>query len=149
MNVWPLSRQNSLATLQHRKSLNEDDWKSDVLMILVKMWHKNIGLYPTADDSSSVFPKASKIWSSFGLLSPVKVLEKPIKWRNKSAGAANEVDLCWLWPQELFETLQALKEKRRTFVSSFGVYFGDPVVSFRDVTVVKQMRSYKQQRMQQ
>lgn len=30
-----------------------------------------------ADDSSSVFPKASNTWSSFGLRSPVNVLEKP------------------------------------------------------------------------
>lgn len=33
--------------------------------------------YPITDDNSSVVPKASNIWSSFGRLSPVKVLEKP------------------------------------------------------------------------
>lgn len=37
-----------------------------------------------ADDSSSVFPKASKIVSSFGLLSPVNVLEKPFEWNSKN-----------------------------------------------------------------
>lgn len=34
-------------------------------------------VHPMADESSSVVPKASKIRSSFGRLSPVKVLENP------------------------------------------------------------------------
>lgn len=33
---------------------------------------------------------------------------------------------------------QLKKKERKTFVSSFGVYFGDPVFSFSDVTVAKQ-----------
>lgn len=45
-------------------------------MIFNKIFN-NTQRYPIAEDSSSVFPKASNIWSSFGLLSPVKVLEKP------------------------------------------------------------------------
>lgn len=42
VNVWPLSRQNSLAKLQHRKSLSEDDCKAGFLMILTQMWHKTL-----------------------------------------------------------------------------------------------------------
>lgn len=35
--------------------------------------------HPIAAESSSVAPKASNTGSSFGLLSPVNVLEKPLK----------------------------------------------------------------------
>lgn len=34
-------------------------------------------VHPMADESSSVVPRASKTTSSFGRLSPVKVLENP------------------------------------------------------------------------
>lgn len=42
VNVWPLSRQNSLAKLQHRKFPNEDGCKAGFLMMLLKMWHKTL-----------------------------------------------------------------------------------------------------------
>ena len=32
-----------------------------------------------ADDNSSIAPNASNTWSSFGLLSPVNVLENPMR----------------------------------------------------------------------
>ncbi len=90
VNGWPQSMQNSLANLKKNQRpfsflLLEINYKDFSHLPHILRYINSIH-YPIADDNSSVVPKASNIWSSFGLLSPVKVLEKPneVRYRKQN-----------------------------------------------------------------
>ena len=94
---WPLSRQNSRAKLwrgNNRSLVTELRYWTTTSRIsgIIRV---HIIYYPKAEDNSSVVPSASNTWSSLGLRSPVKVLEKPSEKRTQSGLSSKEGDqLC-------------------------------------------------------
>lgn len=86
---------------------------------------------------SQGFKNMILLWPPFSCKSAGKTFkrEKQVSWCCK-----------WSWSLLALGTISNFapfkrKKIKKTFVSSFGVYFGDPVVSFSDVTVVKQART--------
>lgn len=71
----------------------------------VQQW--GITAHPMAELSSSVVPRASKMRSPFGLLSPVKVLEKPLR-SNEGRGQPLRPALCSPLPPEPYLHLLSL-----------------------------------------
>lgn len=89
---------------------------------------------------SQGFKNMILLWPPFPCESAGKTykMEKQVSWCCK-----------WRWPLlaltawTIWNFTPFKRKKRKTFVSSFGVDFGDPVLSFSAVTVVKQARKWE------
>lgn len=88
---------------------------------------------------SQGFKNMILLWPPFSCKSAGKTykMEKQVSWCCKRSWSLLALTTWTIWNFIPFK-----RKKRKTFVSSFGVYFGDPGVSFSDVTVVKQARTW-------